>query len=81
MSSRLIALRISKNAGFKIDIKQVLYQSTLKIGLLIVVFVLSLLWIPTAEGESRDTKEKLATFQVPILLYHRFSPVISDSMM
>lgn len=43
-----------------------------KMGLLIVS-VLNLLpfWLPPAKGESRDT---------PILLYHRFGPVVADGM-
>jgi peptidoglycan/xylan/chitin deacetylase (PgdA/CDA1 family) len=79
-SSRLVALKISKKAGFKIDLKGIMYPSTLKIGVLIAACVVSFLWLPIARGELRDTKENLSELHVPILLYHRFSHAISDSM-
>jgi peptidoglycan/xylan/chitin deacetylase (PgdA/CDA1 family) len=80
LSSRLVALKISKNAGFKIDLKGVMYPSTLKIGVLITACVISFLWVPITRGELRDRKENLSALHVPILLYHRFGPVISDGM-
>jgi peptidoglycan/xylan/chitin deacetylase (PgdA/CDA1 family) len=44
----------------------------MKIGLLILsVLNLLLFWLPSAKGESRET---------PILLYHRFGPVVADHM-
>ncbi|MEW6571150.1 MAG: polysaccharide deacetylase family protein [Nitrospirota bacterium] len=57
-----------------------MYRSILKIGLLVAACVISFLGSPTAEGELRGTKENLSTLHVPILLYHRFGPVVSDSM-
>jgi peptidoglycan/xylan/chitin deacetylase (PgdA/CDA1 family) len=46
--------------------------------LTILVFLLS--WLPPAKGELRDTKGGLQEIQIPILLYHRFGPVVADSM-
>jgi peptidoglycan/xylan/chitin deacetylase (PgdA/CDA1 family) len=44
------------------------------------VLVLFLSWLPSARGEIRETPETLNGIHVPILLYHRFGPVVADSM-
>jgi len=44
------------------------------------LLVLMLLHPLSAGGESRDKRENLAAISVPILLYHRFGPVVADSM-
>jgi peptidoglycan/xylan/chitin deacetylase (PgdA/CDA1 family) len=54
--------------------------STLKIGALITVCIVSFLWVPITKGELRDTRENLSALYVPILLYHRFGSISSDSM-
>lgn len=79
LSSRLVALKLQQS-GFKTDSTGVMYPSTLKIGVLITVCVVSFLWVPITGGELRDTKANLPELHVPILLYHRFGPTISDSM-
>lgn len=61
-------------------IREATYPSTLKTGILITLFVVSFSWVPLAGGEVKDTNENLHVLHVPILLYHRFGPVISDSM-
>jgi len=48
--------------------------------LILTILVLLLSWLPPAKGESRDTKGGLQEIQIPILLYHRFGPVVADSM-
>jgi hypothetical protein len=67
-------------ADFRIYLKNVIYPSTLKIILIITVSLGSLLLVPITGGELRDTEENLPALDVPILLYHRFGPVVSDSM-
>jgi len=52
----------------------------IRIGILITVCIVPFLWAPLAGGEIRDTKENLQVPHVPILLYHRFGPAVSDSM-
>jgi peptidoglycan/xylan/chitin deacetylase (PgdA/CDA1 family) len=44
------------------------------------VLVLFLSWLPSANGELKDTKGTLNGIHVPILLYHRLGPVVADSM-
>jgi hypothetical protein len=44
------------------------------------VFILFLSWLPSAKGELKDTKWTSNGIRVPILLYHRFGPVVADSM-
>jgi peptidoglycan/xylan/chitin deacetylase (PgdA/CDA1 family) len=79
-SSRLADLK-RQQSNFKTDSKGVVDTSTLKIGLLMTVCILvSFLWVPIAGGELRDTKANLPELHIPILLYHRFGPTISDSM-
>jgi peptidoglycan/xylan/chitin deacetylase (PgdA/CDA1 family) len=78
-SSRLADLK-RQQSNFKTDSKGVVDSSTLKIGLLITVCIVSFLWVPITGGELRDTKANLPELHVPILLYHRFGPTISDSM-
>lgn len=41
---------------------------------------ISLLMFSSAEGEAQDRKEGISNGEVPILLYHRFGPVVADSM-
>ena len=69
-----------KNAGLKIGLKGAMYPSTLKVGVLITACIISFLLVPITGGELRDTRENLSTLNIPILLYHRFGPVITDSM-
>jgi peptidoglycan/xylan/chitin deacetylase (PgdA/CDA1 family) len=49
-------------------------------GVFITACVIYFLLVPVTGGELKDTKENLTELQVPILLYHRFGPVVSDSM-
>ena len=42
--------------------------------------LLLLLSLPPTEGESRNKEDLLADVSIPILLYHRFGPVVADSM-
>ena len=67
-------------ADLKIYLKSVIYPYTLKIVILITACIVSFLLVPITGGESRDAKENLPALDVPILLYHRFGPVVSDSM-
>jgi peptidoglycan/xylan/chitin deacetylase (PgdA/CDA1 family) len=46
-------------------------------GLVLAVLVL-LLWLSPANGETRDPQREID--RVPILVYHRFGPVASDTM-
>lgn len=57
-----------------------MYPSTLKIGVFITACVVSFLLAPITGGELQYKRENLTELQVPILLYHRFGPVVSDSM-
>ncbi len=41
---------------------------------------LLLFWLPFAQGELRDKRAGLQEVHVPILVYHRFGPVVADSM-
>lgn len=43
-------------------------------------FALILFLLPSAEAESRDAGKGLADLRIPILLYHRFGPIVADSM-
>jgi peptidoglycan/xylan/chitin deacetylase (PgdA/CDA1 family) len=47
-----------------------------------VVFalVVLLLWLAAAKGEIKSMREDPPGVQVPILLYHRFGPVVADGM-
>jgi peptidoglycan/xylan/chitin deacetylase (PgdA/CDA1 family) len=67
-------------ADLKIYLKSVMYPSTLKIVILITACIVSFLLVPITGGEFRDAKENLPALDVPILLYHRFGPIVSDSM-
>jgi peptidoglycan/xylan/chitin deacetylase (PgdA/CDA1 family) len=49
-------------------------------GLIFLMLVLSLAWLPFVRGQSRDRNENYREIRVPILLYHRFGPVANDSM-
>jgi peptidoglycan/xylan/chitin deacetylase (PgdA/CDA1 family) len=49
-------------------------------GVFITACVVYFLLTPVTGGELKDIKENLTELQVPILLYHRFGPVVSDSM-
>ncbi len=52
-----------------------------KVGILAIsalIFLLTLL--PSTHGELRNRNESFQTIRVPILLYHRFGPLVSDSM-
>ncbi len=44
------------------------------------VLLFLLLWLPPIEGESRDKEALPAGASIPILLYHRFGPVVADRM-
>ena len=39
-----------------------------------------LVWLPLAHGELRNKNGSIHAIRVPILLYHRFGPQVSDSM-
>ena len=39
-----------------------------------------LVWLPSIHGELRNRNDSLRAIRVPILLYHRFGPLASDSM-
>ena len=57
-----------------------MYPSTLKIGVLITACVVSFLLVPITAGKLMDIRGNLSASNVPILLYHRLGPVISDNM-
>jgi len=61
----------------KIIKKALIYKRSL---LTVSVLLLFLAWLPSPRGELRNGNQSLQTVQVPILLYHRFGPVASDSM-
>ena len=44
------------------------------------VLLFLLLWLPPTEGESRNKEDLPACASIPILLYHRFGPVVADCM-
>jgi peptidoglycan/xylan/chitin deacetylase (PgdA/CDA1 family) len=46
---------------------------------LLIFFALFILWLPPLYGETK-IKDGDDNVQVPILLYHRFGPVVADSM-
>ena len=48
--------------------------------LTVLVLLLFLAWLPSTHGELKNRNEGFQAFRVPILLYHRFGPVASDSM-
>jgi len=48
--------------------------------LTVLVLLLFLVWLPSSWGELRDRNQHHHAVRVPILLYHRFGPVASDSM-
>ncbi len=51
-----------------------------KEGLLVLSLFIFLIIFSLAAGEIHNGKEGLREVQVPILLYHRFGPVVADSM-
>jgi len=52
-----------------------------KIGILAIsTLAFLLVWLPSPQGELRNRSESFQAIQVPILLYHRFGPMASDSM-
>jgi len=54
---------------------------TLRTGSSVVLAVIVLLfWLTAAGGEIKSMKADPAGVQVPILLYHRFGPVVADGM-
>jgi len=56
-------------------------KSFIKIcSLIFSIIVLVLLWSQLADGEPNDEKEISSPFRIPILLYHRFGPLVADSM-
>jgi peptidoglycan/xylan/chitin deacetylase (PgdA/CDA1 family) len=57
--------------------KSLIYKKSLLTASVILLF---LAWLPSPRGELRNGNQSLQTVQVPILLYHRFGPVASDSM-
>lgn len=44
------------------------------------VLTLLLSWLPLSHAQLGNTKRELPETRVPILLYHRFEPVVADSM-
>jgi peptidoglycan/xylan/chitin deacetylase (PgdA/CDA1 family) len=48
--------------------------------LTVLGLLLFLAWLPSTHGELKNRNEGFQAFRVPILLYHRFGPVASDSM-
>jgi len=48
--------------------------------LTVLVLLLFLAWLPSTYGELKNRNEGFQAVRVPILLYHRFGPVASDSM-
>jgi len=48
--------------------------------LTVLLLLLFLAWLPSTHGELKSRNEGLQVVRVPILLYHRFGPVASDSM-
>jgi len=48
--------------------------------LTVLVLLLFLAWLPSTHGELKNRNEGFQAVRVPILLYHRFGPVVSDSM-
>jgi len=46
----------------------------------VMALVVLLFWLTAAEGEIKNMKADSAGVQVPILLYHRFGPVVADGM-
>ena len=48
--------------------------------LIILAFVFFPAWLPSTRGEVKNRNESLQAIRVPILLYHRFGPVATDSM-
>ena len=47
------------------------------------IFILSFLltaWLPPTEVKAEAKKETAAAFKAPIILYHRFGPVVADGM-
>ena len=54
---------------------------TSKTGILVIsTLAFLLLWLPSTYGEFSNRNEGLQAIRVPILLYHRFGPLASDSM-
>jgi peptidoglycan/xylan/chitin deacetylase (PgdA/CDA1 family) len=52
-----------------------------KTGILAIsTWAFLLVWLPSTHGELRNRSESFQAIQVPILLYHRFGPMASDSM-
>ncbi|MDP2755541.1 MAG: polysaccharide deacetylase family protein [Nitrospirota bacterium] len=43
-----------------------------------LIFIM--LWFPPDEGELTDKRESFPVVRIPILLYHRFGPSVTDSM-
>lgn len=52
----------------------------MKIRLTLSASLLLLLWLLSIEGEPRDKKDTPSGVSIPILLYHRFGPVVTDGM-
>jgi peptidoglycan/xylan/chitin deacetylase (PgdA/CDA1 family) len=48
--------------------------------LLILSALVLLSWVPSSSGQSRHIKGAPQEIRIPILLYHRFGPVVADSM-
>ena len=44
------------------------------------VLVLFLLWLPSTQGEFKERERRPLAIPIPILLYHRFGPMVADSM-
>ncbi|HXX82047.1 MAG TPA: polysaccharide deacetylase family protein [Thermodesulfovibrionales bacterium] len=61
--------------------KVLLHTATLRSSSSIALALVALfLWLTTAKGEIKNMKADPARVQVPILLYHRFAPVVADGM-
>ena len=55
--------------------------NTLRVGMLVISALIFLLFLlPSTYGELKNRNESLGAIRVPILLYHRFGPLASDSM-
>jgi len=57
--------------------KLLIYKRSL---LTVPVLLLFLVWLPSTQGELGNRNDILRVVRVPILLYHRFGPIASDSM-
>ncbi|MBF0345475.1 MAG: polysaccharide deacetylase family protein [Nitrospirae bacterium] len=52
----------------------------MKTIVLTISLIVALIWVPVFARETVEDKKEAAQGRVPILLYHRFGPVVADSM-